>query len=162
MAPRKTATQPVDQATKFVEEATAAVTEAAKTGAKQLETQVAKAHEQAEEARKAAIEKYEEAAIIGQGNLEAVVASGTVVAKGMETFGQALYAYAQSSFDANVKAVEAMMHVKSLPELLELQSALTRSSFDRAVSEGHKLTELGVQVANDAAKPLTDRIAAAS
>jgi phasin family protein len=87
-----------------------------------------------------------------------VVKSGNIAAKGFEALSQEVMAFARSSLEGNVVATKAILGAKDLREAADLQSAHTRRSFDQAVAESAKLTEMSVKVANEAMQPIQARV----
>jgi phasin family protein len=114
---------------------------------------------------KAAVEKstklVEEANEFAKGNLEAVVESSRITAKGLETLGQEAAEYGRKSFESATAAVKTLASVKSPTEFFKLQSDYFRSAFDSYVAETSKTTEAVLKLAGDAAQPLSNRFAVA-
>jgi phasin family protein len=100
---------------------------------------------------------YDELNQLNKANLDAVVASTTTFAKGFEAISRELMSFAQGSIESNVTKSKKMFGVKNLQELFDLQSELARSNFDTLLSQSAKLTELSVQVTNEAFEPLQAR-----
>jgi phasin family protein len=115
---------------------------------------------------KVAVEKStklaEEANEFAKGNLEAVVESGKITAKGFESFGQDAAEYSRKSFETATAALKSMASVKSPTEFFKLQSDFFRTSFDSIVAETSKNTEALIKLAGDAAQPLSNRVAVAA
>ena len=109
-------------------------------------------------APKAAFAGYGDLASANQETLDAVVKAGSVMVRGMETFSRELMTFAQASAEANAAVATRMFGVKSLQEAIDLQNAHARDSFDKAVAETSKLTEMSVKVANEAFEPLQARV----
>ncbi len=112
---------------------------------------------------KAAVEKstklIEEANDFAKGNVEAIVESSKIAAKGLETLGQDAAEYSRKSFETATAALKTFATVKSPTELFKLQSDFFRTSFDSYVAEASKNTEAMLKLAGDAAQPLSGRIA---
>lgn len=117
------------------------------------------------ERTKAAVEKstklVEEANEFAKGNLEAVVESGRIAAKGFEALGQDAAEYSRKSFESATAAMKTLAAVKSPTEFFKLQSDYVRSAFDSYVAEASKNTEAVLKLAGDAAQPLSNRFAVA-
>ena len=115
---------------------------------------------------KAAVEKstklIEEANDFAKGNVEAIVESSKIAAKGLETLGQDAAEYSRKSFDTATAALKTFATVKSPTELFKLQSDFFRTSFDSYVAEASKNTEAMLKLAGDAAQPLSGRLALAA
>ncbi|WP_346344682.1 phasin family protein [Sphingomonas sp. dw_22] len=115
---------------------------------------------------KAAVEKstklVEEANDFAKGNVEALVESGRIAAKGFESFGQEAAEYSRKSFETATAALKSLAAVKSPTEFFKLQSDFVRGAFDSYVAEASKNTESLLKLAGDAAQPLSNRIAVAA
>ncbi|NIJ19891.1 phasin family protein [Sphingomonas naasensis] len=115
---------------------------------------------------KAAVEKstklVEEANDFAKGNLEAVVESGRIAAKGFEALGQDAAEYGRKSFESATTALKTLATVKSPTEFFKLQSDFVRGAFDAYVAEASKNTEAVIKLAGDAAQPISNRFAVAA
>ena len=115
---------------------------------------------------KASVEKnsklVEEISAFAKGNVEAVMTSGRIAAKGAETLGQEAVEYGKKSFEDAAAAFKGMVAAKSPTELFKLQSDYARASFDAAVTEGSKLSEAWLKLFGDIAQPLSSRVALAA
>ena len=115
---------------------------------------------------KAAVEKstklVEEANEFAKGNVEALVESGRIAAKGFETMGQDAAEYSRRSFESATAALKSLAAVKSPTEFFKLQSDYLRGAFDSYVAEASKHTEAMIKLASDAAQPLSNRVAVAA
>ena len=131
----------------------------AKTAAAETaETVVANAQAQVQKAQKAAFQSYEEMASFNKDALDAVVQSGTIVAKGYEAIGKEVMSFTQNTLEANAAATKALFGVRNLREAFDLQAEYTRTSFDKAVAESAKLTEMSINVAKEAFEPIQTRV----
>jgi hypothetical protein len=115
---------------------------------------------------KAAVEKstklIEEANDFAKGNVEAIVESSKIAAKGLETLGQDAADYSRKSFETATAALKTFGTVKSPTELFKLQSDFFRTAFDSYVAEASKNTEAMLKLAGDAVQPLSGRFALAA
>jgi phasin family protein len=115
---------------------------------------------------KTAIEKSskmaEEMTDFAKGNVEALVESSRIAARGLETLGQEAAEYSRKSFESVTAAMKSFAGVKSPTEFFKLQSDFMRQSFDQAVAETSKNTETMLKLAGDAAQPLSNRLAVAA
>ena len=100
----------------------------------------------------------EEFVSFGQGNVEAVVKSGQIWAAGVQAFSKSFASLAQSQMDQTVSVWKAMSGVKSLKDAMDLQSSLTRSSLEAAMSETGKLTDASMKLAEQTVAPITARV----
>ena len=97
-----------------------------------------------------------------KGNMEAIVESSKIAAKGMETMGQDAVAYAKVTFEEATAALKSMASVKSPTELMKLQSDFVRSAFDSMVAHTSKSTEAMLKLAGEVAQPISNRVAIAA
>lgn len=107
-----------------------------------------------------AFKNVDELAAIGKHNVEALVQSSSILAKGFEEMTRAFVALTQSTLEQQMKAGKAMLSAKNLKELTDLQSDYARASVDTLVNETSKLSGLGLKVANEAFQPLSARVTA--
>lgn len=118
------------------------------------------------ERAKTALEKSakfgEEFTELTKGNVEAIVASARVAAKGAEALTQEAADYSKKSFEQATGAFKSFAAVKSPTELFQLQSEFAKSSFDNAVSEASKISEAWMKLAGDVFQPLSNRYAVAA
>lgn len=104
----------------------------------------------------------EEMVDFAKGNVEALIASSRVAAKGAETMGQEAAEYGKKSFESAAAAVKSFATVKSPTELFTLQSDYAKASFDSLVTEASKLSEAWLKLAGEIAQPLSNRYALAA
>jgi len=151
-----------------------------KTGAKTMNTQTKKAAETGKIAAeqftavlgdvnaraKAAAEKtakiVEELADLSRGNVEALVASSKIAAKGVEGLSQGAAEYGRKSFEDASAALKSFAEVKSATDFFRLQGEFARSAFDAAVAESARLSETVLKLAGDVAEPINSRYAVAA
>jgi phasin family protein len=115
---------------------------------------------------KGAVEKstkiVEEMGEFAKGNVEAMMASGKLAAKGAETLGQEAADYSKKSFETATTAFKSFVAAKSPTELFKLQSDYARSSFDAAVAESSKFSEAMLKLFGEIAQPISSRVAVAA
>lgn len=97
-----------------------------------------------------------------KGNVEALVESGKIAAKGFEKLGQEQAEYARKSFEQTTAAFKGMASVKSPTELVKLHSDYVRSSFDQLVAQTSHSTEAFLKLAGEIAQPISNRFAVAA
>lgn len=129
----------------------------AKTGAA-AETMVAATQEQVTKAQKAAMRGFDDLAVLNKETFDAMMVSGTIVAKGYERIGKEFFTYAQKAMEDNVAATKAMFGVRDVREAFDLQTAYTRTSVDKALAESAKLSEMSIAVAKEAFEPIQARV----
>ncbi|MDB5689198.1 MAG: phasin family protein, partial [Sphingomonas bacterium] len=118
------------------------------------------------ERAKAAVEKTskmaEELTELTKGNVEAIVASGRVAAKGAEAMTQEAADFSKKSFETATGAMKSFAAVKSPTELFQLQSEFARSQFDSMVAEASKVSESMLKLMGEMVQPLSTRYAVAA
>ena len=149
-------------------EAAAAATEAFSAASKATTEAATKSYEKAVLASKEQIEKaskllfngYDELAVLGKENLDAIVAANTVVSKGFEELSRELVGYAQASLESAASATKALFGAKTLQDVIQLNNEYAKSSFDTFLANSTKLSEMGLKVANEALEPISKRVSA--
>ena len=115
---------------------------------------------------KTAVEKsakiVEELTDLTKGNVEALVTSSKVAAKGVETLSQEAADYGRRSFEEASAALKTFAEVKSATDFFKLQGDYARSAFDSWVSESSKASEAMIKLAGEVAEPITSRYSAAA
>ena len=104
----------------------------------------------------------EEMTELSKGNVEAIVASTKLAAKGAETIGAEMVETSKKSMEATIAAIKSMAAVKSPTELFQLQSEFAKSSFDTAVADASKFSESWMKLAGEIFQPLSNRYAIAA
>ncbi|OYY66731.1 phasin family protein [Sphingomonas sp. 28-62-11] len=115
---------------------------------------------------KAALEKtqgmFADVTEFNKGNVEALVESSKIAAKGIETMGQDAAEYTRKSFEGMTAIVKSLSTVKSPTEFMKLHSDYVRTSFDSLVAESSKTTENMLKLAGEIAQPISNRVAIAA
>jgi phasin family protein len=115
---------------------------------------------------KAAMEKsaktVEELNDFAKGNVEAIVESSKITAKGLEALSQEAVEYGRKSFETATAALKSMAAAKSPTDFFKLQSDFFRGAFDSYVAEASKTTEAVIKLAGEAAQPISSRVALAA
>jgi phasin family protein len=104
----------------------------------------------------------EEMTELTKGNVEALVASTKVAAKGVETLGQEVAEFNRKSFEDVSAALKSFAEVKSPTDFLRLQTEFARSQFDTVVAETSKLSETMIKLAGEVAQPINSRYSVAA
>lgn len=129
--------------------------------AKNYEQVVQSTKEQVEAAFKAgtdAFKTYEQVADFNKGNVDAFMKSGAVLAKGIQDFNALWFDLARSSLEESIAASKAMLGCKTLQQVVEVQTDLARTNYDKLVAETRKLTDMSAKVAEGTMKPLAGRV----
>ena len=105
-----------------------------------------------------AMKTAEEFVSFGQGNMEAFVKASQIWAAGVQDIGKQFAATAQAQMDQTVATMKALAGVKSVKEAMDLQSALARTSVEKAMAETGKLTDASLKLTEQALAPITARV----
>ena len=160
---RKAAAKPAAKTeTKQIEEGTRTMKNEANNVADRFQAVFGDVNERAKTAIERNTRIAEELTELGKGNVEALVASTKIAAKGLETVGQEVAEYGRKSFEDASAALKSFAEVKSPTDFFRLQGEFVRSQFDGLVAETSKLTETFIKVAGDAAEPITSRYSVAA
>lgn len=135
------------------------VAEKVETTAKETFAKFGAQSQTAMEKGKQGLEDY---ASFQKGNVEAMIESTRIAAKGLETMGQDAAAFAKKSYDHTSETLRAMASVKSPTELMKLQADYVRASFDALVAQTSRTTEAQLKLAGEIAQPLQNRFALAA
>lgn len=96
-----------------------------------------------------------------QGNLEAALKAGAILAEGTREVNTLVMDGVKASVEESAAATQALMDCHSLPDLLELNSGFARTAFETSLSESKKISEASLKTAEDAVEPLAERFALA-
>jgi phasin family protein len=133
-------------------------TATAESAQKNYERLVGATKEQVEKASATAFKTYEDLSKFSKDNIEAYVAAATTMAKGAETISKAWVAFTQETMEAGAQVAKSLLAAKTLREAVDVQTDFAKTTFDKLVSEGTKLSEISVKVANEAAEPINARV----
>ncbi|WP_338405619.1 phasin family protein [Sphingobium arseniciresistens] len=111
---------------------------------------------------KASVEKstkaMEELSALAKGNVEALVESGKIAAKGVEALGQDAAEYSRKNFEKATATMKSFASVKTPAEFFQLQSELLSSSFDAFAKETAKSSEALIKLTGDVVQPISNRV----
>lgn len=141
---------------------TATASETTAFAAEKVQTTFGDINDHAKTAFEKSTRLGEELADLTRGNVEALVASSKVAARGAEALTQEAADFGKKALENASAAFKSFAAVKSPTELLQLQSDFARSSFDNAIAEASKLSEAWVKLAGDMFQPISSRYAVAA
>ncbi len=95
-------------------------------------------------------------------NVEALVESAKIAAKGMQTAAQNAADFGRKNFEATSTMVKAAAAVKSPTDLFKLQGDFARSQFDGIVAEMSKSSEFTLKLVGEIFQPIQSRYAVAA
>lgn len=116
-----------------------------------LETNMFKGNKQFEQ-------MAQSAAVLGQDQVDAIVKSSTIFAKGMEDIMKTCMEIAQEAGEKSQSAAKTVMACKTLNEFTDVQTRLAQSSFDEFMTNCTKISEKTVKVCTDAMEPINDQM----
>lgn len=93
--------------------------------------------------------------------VEALVASMSSAGKSAEKINARVASYAKQALEDSVEVAKKAATVKSVQELIEIQSDYAKASLDSYMGEVNKIADLYASSVKDAVKPLNERMTAA-
>ena len=125
-------------------------------------TFIAEANERAKGAAEKGAKAFEDMGAFQKGNLEAMVESSKIAAKGAENIAKYSVEYAKGTVEKANANVRKLAAVKSPTEFFQLQTELAREAMDAVASEGAKFTENYLKLLGEIAQPYQNRFAVAA
>lgn len=104
----------------------------------------------------------EELVEFSKGNVEAIVASGRVAAKGAEEIAKYSAEYGRTAVEKANATAKQFAAVKSPTEFFQLQGEVAKQTLDALVAEGSKFTENYLKLMGDISQPISNRVAVAA
>jgi phasin family protein len=123
-----------------------------------LETAFSEFNEKAKANVEKSTKALEELSALAKGNVEALVESGKIAAKGVEALGQDAAEYSRKNFEKATATFKSFASVKTPAEFFQLQSELLSSSFDAFAKESAKSSEALLKLAGDVVQPISSRV----
>lgn len=161
--PHPTAAAPAEQFQEESKMATTAETVTETTTATSKGAQIfADMNERAKGAAERGAKLFDEVNGFTKGNVEALVESGRIAAKGFESLGQGAADYARRQIETATANMRQLASVKSPTEFVKLQADFTRAAFDQAVAETSRSTEAMLKLAGEIVQPISNRFALAA
>jgi phasin family protein len=96
-----------------------------------------------------------------KGNIDALVESMTRAGKGVEEINTHVLAYSKSAMEEGVNTAKKIASVKSVQELIELNTNYAKTAIETHISELSKLSEVCAKTVKESFQPLNDRAAVA-
>lgn len=123
-----------------------------------IKTAVGDAQTKAKEAFDKGAATFGEYNEFSKGNVEAVVASGKILAAGVQSLGKTFVDDGKNAFETLTAEVKELAAVKSPVDFFKLQAEFLRRNFDIAVANTSKNSEALLKLANEAAAPISARV----
>lgn len=123
-----------------------------------IKSAVTEAQAKAKEAFDKGAATFTEYNEFSKGNVEAVVASGKILATGFQSLGKTFVEDGKNAVEILTAEVKELATVKSPADFFKLQVEFLRRNFDTAVSTTSKNSEAVLKLANEAAAPISARV----
>lgn len=104
----------------------------------------------------------EEMNAFAKGNIEALVESSKIAAKGAEEIAKYSADYARTTVEKANATARQFAGVKSPTEFFQLQSEVAKTALDSLAAEGAKFAENYLKLLGEIAQPLSNRVALAA
>jgi len=138
------------------------VIETAKNYAEEAKTHMQSAFSEMSQKTKSAVEKsgkaFEEMGDIAKGNLEAMVESSKIAAKGVESMGQDAAEFGRTSFEKTSATMKSFAAIKSPVEFFQLQSEMMSQFMDSMASQSAKNSEKMLKLVGEISQPISNRV----
>lgn len=107
-------------------------------------------------------QRMHELSAFNQQNLDAFARSSEITAKALESIGGEVSAYAKKSYADQVAAAQDISAARTLPELVEKQTAFAQHAFQGWAQQAIRISAIFTSAAKDIATPLGERISLAT
>ena len=94
----------------------------------------------------------------GKANFEAITASGTTWAAGVQALTKQFAGSAMASYEESIALAKALSAAKSVKEAIELQNTHLAASIARALAESKSIADASIKLTQQAMVPLTARV----
>jgi hypothetical protein len=91
-----------------------------------------------------------------QSGFEAATKSWTEANKGFQALAAEMMEYSKASFDDAVRTWTQLIGVRSLEQVIQIQSDYAKRTYENHMAELNKLGEMGVGMMRDASKPVQE------
>ena len=100
----------------------------------------------------------QDATVMGQAQMDALIKSSTIFAKGMEDIMKTCMEIAQDAGEKSQTIAKTVMSCKTLNEFTDLQTKLAQSSFDEFMTNATRISEKTVKLCTEAMEPINDQM----
>lgn len=156
--PKLAVTSPVAAAKEGLKTMNDTVKKFADEAKTRIETLTADMNGRSKEAMEKASKLAEEAVEFQKANIEALVESGKIAAKGMQALGEEGVAFGRKSIEEVTASLKGYTAVKTPVEFFQLYAENSKKAFDTAVAQTSKTSEMVVKLANDSFAPISNRV----
>lgn len=155
---KSAATSPVAVAQKGLKTMNDTVKKFADEAKTRFESLTADMNGRSKEAMEKASKLAEEAVEFQKANIEAIVESGKIAAKGIQVLGEEGVAFGRKSIEEVTASLKGYTAVKTPVEFFQLYAENSKKAFDTAVAQTSKTSEMVVKLANDSFAPISNRV----
>ncbi len=96
--------------------------------------------------------------IMVRDSLNAALQSVTILTKGCEDICDSMNALFQKSLENNAAAGRALLNVKNIHDLVDVQSTLVRGGFDSVMNEVNRMMQMSSRIAQECVEPVTQNM----
>jgi len=89
-------------------------------------------------------------------NFECVTQSGTILTDGMQHVTKEVFELARTCMERNLQQLDMLLESRTPHEVVAAQSELLRDNLDSFLQSTRKISEISLQVANDAARKMKE------
>lgn len=138
------------------------VTDTSKTIADKAQVAFADMNDRAKTAVEKTQKMVEDMTDFQKGNVEALVESAKIAAKGAEEIMRYSAEYGRKTVEKAAADARTLASVKSPTEFFQLQNDAAKAAFDEMVAQSSKFTENYLKLLGNIAQPLSNRVAVAA
>ena len=100
---------------------------------------------------------FDDVVSFNKANVDAFVQSANRLAAGVEEIAKEVFGYTGKTLEVAVQGSKALASCKNPDDMARVQQQLARESWDKAVAQSSKLSEMGAIVARSALEPIQAR-----
>lgn len=100
------------------------------------------------------VKGYEDMVGLGRSNMEAVMKTGTVFARGAQEINSMLLCMMRNGLADNVAATKAMLGCRDVKDLMAVQQAVTKINAEKMIKDGRRLADASLRVVAEILEPL--------
>jgi len=117
--------------------------------------------QQLEKTSKLMLRGIQDATSFNSHNVAAATRAAALWAEGVQNITEVLFASMQQSLQGAAQTGKALLGVKNLNDLVDLQSNYLKNSVDSALQDATRLSEITVRCSTQVAEPLQERVSQA-
>lgn len=97
--------------------------------------------------------KFDDANLYGKDTIDTLLKSYSAATKGFQAIAAETAEYSKKAYEANVAHVEALMSVKSIEAVIELNTSFAKTAVEGYLAELNKLGEMYSDIAKQTYEP---------